>query len=155
MTFADDDEAVAAAPPDDVVEPAEFNTRTYCSPLPATLTVRNCEFWEILTTFWLIGLVVFASSGALIMAVVVVTVVLLPLPLFDCNRIFCDCHDLTPLLRIVGGPLAAFTDDTVVVPAAVAGAMGVGLVAVVGLTLFTVPADTSSFNFAELSKPIC
>lgn len=89
------------------------------------------------------------------MAVVVVTVVLLLVLLFDCNRIFGDCHDLTPLLRMVGGPLAAFVEAMVVVPAVVAGAMAAGLLAVVGLVLFAVAADTSSFNFDELIKPIC
>lgn len=82
-----------------------------------------------------------------------VTVVVLLVPLFECSRIFCDCQDLTPLFKIVGGPLAAFTEVTVVVTAAVAGAMVAGLLTVAGLVLFA--ADTSSFNFAEVIKPIC
>lgn len=87
------------------------------------------------------------------MAAVVVTVVLLLVPLFECNSIFCDCHDLTPLFKMVGGPLTACTEVTVDARAAVAGAMVAGLLTVAGLDLFA--ADTSSFNFAEVIKPIC
>lgn len=94
----------------------------------------------------------FTSADAfVVVAVVDVAVALLLGPLFECNRIFC-----TPLFRMVGGPLAtAFTDDTVVVPEAVAGAIVAGLLAAAELALFAVAADTSSFNFAELISPIC
>lgn len=105
--------------------------------------------------FTSVGALNVVAAAAVVVVDDVVAVVLLLVPLFDCNRIFCDCHDLTPLFRMVGGPLAAFTEAMAAVPATVAGAMAAGLLAVAEPDIFAVAAATSSFNFAELIKPTC
>lgn len=132
-----------------VDEPDGLMTRS-CS-VPPTWTARKFGLRSLMT--FPIELVAFDS---VVVAPITVVVVLLLPPLFDGNKIFCDANALTPLFKMVGGPLADAT-VVVVVPVAetVAGAMGVGLVPDTELVLFAVAADTNSFSLADVIKPIC